>query len=384
VVLPEREALLRSPELAASVFEDAGPIDTSELRDIAARAGALAQAPWQLGVPTLQWGLGRGLLRYNRVEGLSVGARAALDLGVAELDLTGRIGTADRAPRGELGLSTRAGGAAVRLAGYHRLTVMEGAARAFSPGASLNALLLGRDDAEYFAATGVELHVSPGRGWTRPIVARVYAERQRAVETGTTFSARRILDGGFGFAPVVAADRADQVGGEFVARLQRWEDTGGARAGLEVGALAETGTFRFVRPHATLQLAAPLGRMLTIGAEGSAGTTFGAATAQRLWRLGGAGTLRGYDMSALSGEAFWRGRGEIGTALPLARVTLFSDIGWAGAVDAIGAGRPIRSAGVGVGFLDGLLRFDVAGPVGPRPAGVRGGWRLHAYIDGIL
>jgi hemolysin activation/secretion protein len=100
---------------------------------------------------------------------------------------------------------------------------------------------------------------------------------------------------------------------------------------------------------------------------------------QGLWYLGGPTTVRGYEGAFLGGESFWRGRAEIATATPAARIVLFGDAGWVGARDAWETDPPLLSAGVGASFLDGLVRLDLARAL-RRPTG----WRLELYLDGSL
>src|SRR5260370_25912868 len=65
--------------------------------------GQLPAAPWQFHVRRPRW----GLARYNRVEGLSLGARGGLDLGRLQLDGTGRVAFTDAEPDVEAGLVRR-------------------------------------------------------------------------------------------------------------------------------------------------------------------------------------------------------------------------------------------------------------------------------------
>jgi hypothetical protein len=81
----------------------------------------------------------------------------------------------------------------------------------------------------------------------------------------------------------------------------------------------------------------------------------------------------------LNGEAFWRGRVEVATSLPAARLSLFSDAGWAGSRGAFGSGRALVSVGVGASILDGLFRMDLS-----RAVRMPRGWRLDFYTDGVL
>jgi hypothetical protein len=109
-VVPEDTAqLLHSEHLPPSIFQAGDMIFTQrereELQQLLRRA---APAPWQVGAPQVRWGWqGLDLIRYNRVEGLSLGVQAEVDLGRAELDATGRLGHADRVPGVEVGLTSR-------------------------------------------------------------------------------------------------------------------------------------------------------------------------------------------------------------------------------------------------------------------------------------
>jgi hypothetical protein len=381
-VLPaERGSLLHSELLSHDLFLPGEVLVTAgELRELesalealADHAGALAR--WERPRPELHWGLGGpGLLRYNRVEGPSLGARLAVDAGLAAADLTARIGAADLHPGVELGLTTRLE-PRLRLAGYHRL---EAAAdpRMLGIGNSVNALFFGLDDGEYYRGSGAELRLRPpDGGWWE---LRVFGERQRAARKETDFSFRQ-LAGGPGFRDNFEAAPADQAGASATLRFHRGYDAAGLRWGGWAGGDGALGTFDFARGRAGLWSTLPLPLRLVAAAEAEAGWSWGELPPQALWRLGGTGTLRGFAGSAAVGESFWRGRAELATVRPAARIALFGDVGWAGAGHGFSRGRPLRSVGVGAGFLDGLVRFDLA-----RGLGERGGWRGMVYVDGLL
>jgi len=206
---------------------------------------------------------------------------------------------------------------------------------------------------------------------------RLYGEHQSPVFTETDLSLRGI-GSDFAFRPNIVADRADQFGVGLVLRPLVDRRALGFRWGTELGVQAEAGTFRFARPSLTLKGALPLGS-LAVALDAAAGTSFGDVPVQSLWRLGGAGTLRGYDGSAAAGTAFWRGRGEVGRGSGATRLALFSDVGWAGSRDGFTFQRPLWSVGAGVSVLDGLLRADLA-----RALRQPTGWRLELYMDGAL
>jgi hemolysin activation/secretion protein len=112
----------------------------------------------------------------------------------------------------------------------------------------------------------------------------------------------------------------------------------------------------------------------------SGGSSFGDVPVQALWYVGGRGTVRGISAEErVSGQAFWTARAEIGNQLPAARLVLFGDAGWAGSRDAISTDPSLISAGVGVSFLDGLIRADLT-------KALRGGsgLGLQLYVDAPL
>jgi hypothetical protein len=241
----------------------------------------------------------------------------------------------------------------------------------------VGALLWGRDNGDYFYATGVELRGAPPRAERPWMEWRLFGEHQSRARKATDLSLRGI-GSDFSFRPNIDADRADQFGLGLTLRPLVDREALGFRWGSELAVEAEAGTFRFARPSLTLKGALPLGSV-AFALDASAGTSFGEVPVQSLWRLGGAGTLRGYDGSAAAGTAYWRGRGEVGRGSGATRLALFSDVGWAGSRDAFTFQRPLWSVGAGVSVLDGLLRMDLA-----RALRSPTGWRLELYMDGAL
>ncbi len=115
------------------------------------------------------------------------------------------------------------------------------------------------------------------------------------------------------------------------------------------------------------------------GFEAAAGSSTGTVPIQSAYFLGGSPTLRGYDGGAFAGDAFWRGRFEVGNRFPAFRLALFTDAGWAGARAGFRNGKAKWGGGVGASFFDGLLRLDLA-----RAFSTPRGWRFDMYLDGVL
>ena len=383
IIIPEdTAALIASARLPASAYaEDEFLMSEAELRALgdALRAG-LPDPPWQLGPPTLEWGLsGDGLVRYNRIEALSIGAQAGLDLGKLQVEGVARLGVADLEPNAELRLIRAGLSNAWTAAAYRRLAAMDESTKPLGFGNSFNGLFLGRDDGEYFRTLGVELTAAPSDIASNAWDLRLFAERQRSAEVETDFSVPHLFDGDRVFRPNRPAERANQVGAEAAVRYDRGLDPERLRWGIMLQALGSTGTFDFTRAALTTHLIFPLGGDLTGSLEAAAGWSGGTVPTQSLWYLGGPGSLRGYAGAVIGGESFWRGRAEIGMGLPGARLALFGDAGWAGPRDKFTSDPSLIGAGVGASFMDGLLRIDLA-----RAMRSPTGWRLDIYLNGLI
>jgi hypothetical protein len=382
VTVPEDEAsLLRSEWLPPDPYTTGAALMTPiELKNLEAQLRDIPEAPWQLHRPSFDWGLGAaGLVRYNRVEALSIGARSDWDLGRMRIGLGARLGVADLEPNAELSIVRESPARALTLAGYRRLTAANPENRPLAVGNSINALLFGRDDGEYFRAAGAELLLRPPVSRRQWFELRVFAEHQSRANVGTDFSVPHLLDSDRAFRPNITARRADQLGAALTLRAQHGLDPAGFRAGADLNLEGEGGTFRFARAALILRAAAPLPAAAMIALESAAGTSGGTVPVQSHWFLGGPATLRGYDAAVAAGDAFWRGRLELSRGIPAARFAVYTDLGWAGPRNLLESGRPLQAFGAGAAFLDGLVRFDVA-------RGVRHpvGWRVDLWVGGAF
>ena len=382
VEVPEnRESLLDNEYLPANIYADGSQLITAgELENLGDVLKRLPDAPWQLNPPTFRGGFGApGMLRYNRIEALSIGAQTTLDLGKLGVTLTGRIGLADAEPNAELAIARQTQGAQLRLNGYRRLAAANPDTRPLGAGNSLGALFLGRDDGEYYRAGGAEITVQPGTAATQWINLRLYGERQWRADVETEWSIRHALNEDHLFRPNLRARDADQFGAQLMLRASGGLDPAAFRWGAELGMDGATGTFDFGRPALTVRATSPLPAGLLVGLEVAGGTSTGEVPIQSHYFLGGPATLRGYDGAAMHGDAFWRSRIDLSTQTPAARLVFFSDAGWAGAREDADRGRALVSAGIGASFLDGIVRMDLARALrGPL------GWRLDFHVTGRM
>ena len=381
VIVPDDTASLLTSPLLPRSFDDEGPfLSSTEARELGRAVGLLPQTPWHAHAPSLSLGPGgAGLLRYNRIEGLSVGARLGLDFGRLTSDITARVGTADWWPNVELGLGHETPDVSLRLAGYRRLASANPDARPLGIGNSLGALVLGRDDGVYYYSWGGELLLRPAPTAARSFEWRLFTEWQRPADKETDLSLPHLLRERHLFRPNVSADAAREFGTSLVLRGARGVSTRGITIGAELSMAASLGTYDFARASLTTRLTTPLPNRLLGALELAAGSTGGPAPVQSLWYLGGPATLRGYPGGAIGGPDFWRARVEVANASPGVRLAAFGDAGWAGVGTSFTTVRPLCAVGMGASFLDGILRVDLARAlVSPR------GWRMDFYVDGIL
>ncbi|MBL0940898.1 MAG: hypothetical protein IBJ03_18545 [Gemmatimonadaceae bacterium] len=349
---------------SAALPPDQAP-DTADLFGSKAREELVAQvmamnvqplfAPQR---PTVH--VGTGLFRYNRVEGLSLGAAVRQQLGAGyATGVTGRLGVADLIPNFALEFTRTDLRHTWALTSYRELA---GASddNPLSVGSSVGALLFGRDEGYYYRRAGVSLSytsspLSSGAqtGW------RLFAERQQLASTNATWSLGRpmrdsnitVLRAGYaGLSFDGSRTIGSAVGRGLLTSAVQLE-------GAVTDADARSGYGR-----ATMQLA--LTR--SVGAFSAAlnlsgGGSLGQLPAQRMWYLGGTHTLPGLSFGTAGGDAFWLARAELSRGVPLFRPVVFADLGWAGSRDSWQRGyRPLGDVGIGLRALDGLVRFNVA------------------------
>ena len=377
-VVPEAQALFESPELSEEFGERSPAAFTDdEIEELRGELEGLLP-DYQPFRPKLAWGLEQGMLRFNRVEGLSFGAGATLPLtSSTELGLEARIGSGDQEPYGTLSLSTGSDDSRWDVAGYRRLESAADHGDPFSTTSSAVHLLMGIDRGAYYRATGASLGYRRVGDRTRTTI-EVFGEEQAGVQKTTEFF---LLD-------PFSEDTADAV------MLASDLSLGGGRAvfnwfaGIDPNSLILTGSIAgeavggdltYQRLSTSLSATHPLPFNLAGAVEVAAGTSWGELPPQRGFFLGGSSTLRGLDYNELVGDTFWRARGEIGTGFAGARLTLFTDFGWAGARSDAAFDARTAAVGIGSSLLDGIFRVDVA-----RSYKRASKWKVYFYLDGLF
>jgi len=378
VVVPPPQKLLHSPSLSSSFGARAPTAFTdAELNQLKGQLQALLPTYHRFR-PTFAWGLQRGLIRYNRVEGLSGGGAVTVPFTpLTSLDVEARMGTAEQDPDVTATLRHGTDNHQWRLAGYHRLDAMGDWGTPFSITSSLGNLVLGTDRQQYYRATGASLgYLGLGRQvrWE----ATAFHELQRPVSRETTFFLLKAL-------------RHDTVDAVLPARPLSLTGVRGTLSwfsGIDPSKLIVTarligeaamGDATYQRAALSLSATHPLFFGLAGALEAGAGALWGDEPIQRDFFLGGSATLRGFDANELHGASFWRGRVALAAGPPAVRIGVFSDVGWVGPGRAFSLADPKVSVGIGASFLDGLFRVDVS-------HAVRGGrkYKLNLYLDGLF
>jgi len=337
------------------------------------------------GLPrTFRWGLqSPDLIRYNRVESVSLGARGMIrpqsPFGALTVSLEARLGAADLEPNSRLDVSRETLGRRVTVSAYHELAAVDEAAGHLGLGNTAMALLFGRDDGEYFRRTGAQLEWRPPSSQRATFRATAFAEYHRPAETATSFSLRHAADDAWQFRDNLVADEGWEMGGQL--SLSPWwgTDPRMAQGGLDASVRAATGDFEYARASLTGRLAIPLPADFRVGLEAGGGTSWGTLPMQRLWLLGGAGSLRGYTPRSREGTSYVRARAEVARLYSFGAVAAFSDLGWAGDRDLFDMDDALISIGLGLSLADGLIRLDAGwGLRAPED------FRLDLYLDAIL
>ena len=358
--------LLTSRELPASPYDpNEQAFSMKDAEQLAAALDLSLVPAWYPQRPT--WELGSTRARYNRVEGLSWGPAMSVVLGRGyTARAEARIGLGDRTPNASLGVEKSNGRTTIGGGAYRRLRVANDFGDPLTFGASLGALLYGRDEGLYFRAWGGDL------SWTRqtsagPVGVRAFVERHDAARATTDFAV--IQDLGASVLLRELPVRAGTYAGVSAnLRTSRGLDPKGWRLLGELRGEAAGGTATYARGLGEATVSKRLASWLGVAVTGSAGVATDSVPAQRAFYLGGLRTVRGQLAATNAGTAYWFTRSEL-TWKPDAaiRPSVFYDAGWAGRrADFASPGRPMSGFGAGLSILDGAIRFDLSRGVHPR------------------
>ena len=379
-------ALAHSKDLPPSIYDPGEEVFGSTEREELLKALNLDLQPG-FAPQKIQWQMAfaEGALRYNRVEGFSAGLGARQPLGEGlTWHAQARYNGGEATMLGELGVERSNGRHLFDLTAYKRTAVASDWGSPFGFGASLAALLYGRDEGFYYRSSGVELvwRTDPARDNE----VRLFGERQDNLPVVT----RTSLFGGAndpGFVPNLTARAGTSYGVSTRARRQSGLDPNGWRFFADGRAELGLGDWSYQRGAIDLGAQHPLVGPFSLSLTAGGGAAFGDVPQQRLFFLGGLNSIRGLAPGSAAdrggivgtpgGTAYWLTRSELAYGGAGFRLIGFYDAGWTGRKhEWLSPGRPLSGAGVGASMLDGLLRLDVARGIFPTAQ-----WRVDFSVD---
>ena len=353
----DRRALAVSDLLPPTVWEEeTAAVDAAAIDEIGSALAAIgtgeggetdeAASPWILDPPltTLR------LLRYNPVEGASVGTRLRRDFGWGRGVLTLRTATRRlQAPDVDLTFEHDHPSRRIQASFYRALRgggVGEGGI-----GVSPGVFVRGVDPTEFHWSRGAALRILPGGGGRNWLSLSLFAERHAQVETSVE---RTRFGASAAWRPWWGGFAKGSVGG-----------------GGRVGIRGSMGDDPHVKAAVNGALVIPLGDRLSMGLEAGGARVWGDPAAQDLWTLGASGRwLRGHS-DAVKTSTIWMGRVDLQQPVRFLRLSFFGD--WAST-----GGANLYAVGTGLVWMDGLMRLDLArGVRWGRGGPLEPGWKLQ-------
>jgi len=313
------------------------------------------------------------LFRFNRVQGVALGAGYQVHPGPAFTTLIGQggFGLGDRRFTGRLTWRRDGPGARVDVTAYREMQETEPWTSGLSFGNSLNAVFAAHDDADYLLASGGGFSItSYGRGLLRNVQVDLSLQQEKSVSTIAGSGINDFL-GGDG----ILAPNPPVVEGDYIRlRFRRGSRVAGVWFGQGAEGLAEIhGGGQAVRAWGDVQLPFQIaGRDIVLGARG--GFVTGDSIEQFDFRVGGPKTVRGFSYGQLRGRAFW----SVQLDFALYESALFSPVLWSDVGDAFRRSSstpgidhgPLVAVGLGASLIRGLMRFNLGKGLQPSE-GVR-------------
>ena len=308
IAVPARQRA--SFEFERGIFDDlddAGLTPPPDLDEVRRRAAELLGARKLSGLPRIRLGLGSvsSALRYNRAEGVAAGAGITYAPGPPwRLDAEGGYAFGAGQPWGVIEASTDGGGSTSVVARALFRHAVDAGIRPALPGVvnTFSSLVIGSDYSDLYYATGARLRL------TRPVGRGLRVDVELAGERHS--SARRVeeaalLNGSRGFRAVRPIDDGDLSAATFTLRRPMPDPRASdwsMRLDAEIGAFDGSYYFRPVASVGVLRSNEAHTRNVILGI--SAGATTADAPSQRIFLLGGSGTLPGYAFRSFAGRRY--------------------------------------------------------------------------------
>jgi len=230
---------------------------------------------------------------------------------------------------------------------------------------TLFALFARTDYRDHYEAEGGRAHVTWNPGSDFSLRLDVRAEEHRPLETSTDFA---VFGDDDTFRPNPAAERGNDRAYAITARLGPAEipARGGTRGEVSWERSGDplVSDFDYGRVRAVAHTKARLGPRLDFRARAIGGSTVdGALPSQKVWRLGGIGTLRGHDFKVYSGDQFLLANAEQYVRLRKRNIYGFAFLDWGAAWFGTGnleRQKPALDGGLGIRLGEGPVSLHVA------------------------
>jgi hypothetical protein len=315
------------------------------------------------------------LLQYNRVQGLSFGLGYRVRLpGTRAGNAYGtlRYGLSDDRVTGRLTLVGNLAGGRLALSGYHDIADLDPFSPGRTVGNTVNSLFGGHDNGDYALAAGgsagFELPIRSGLA----LILTGRVEQLTSVPRVARSSVNDFLGGTGLFPPNPAVDEGTFAGGS--ARLRGF---GPVRWNLTADVLSGDGPATG-RLYGDVRRGFGAGLGVTVRLKAGVATEPGMP--QTLYRLGGLGTVRGFEYGALRAPAFWAAQLDVSPFKARIRPVIFLDTGQASRISSLFSGSVLVGGGAGISLFSGLIRFDFSRAISPD---VGGKVRFDIVIQGV-
>lgn len=355
-----------------------GRDEAAKRRELEAELERLADSlPTSLtGRPRTWFGYERtpDAVQFTRVQGFSLGLGAALRLPTPRFTTlygTVRYGFGDERVTGRLSGIRNGPGWKLTLSGYHDVADADPFARGRTIANTLNAIITGHDNGDYYLASGGSATLDVPAGDHLDLRFSVSGERQRSMANAVgevlsddEFPANAPIDEGtFGGAALGV------------------RGSGPVRWGLTTDILSGEGRTTG-RVYGDSRVDIGRGRGVTVRLKAGIGTS--PTLSQMAFAVGGLATVRGYDLGELRGQAMWSAQVDVSPFRGALRPVLFGDAGWAGDPDDMQSNQTLLGAGIGISlysklFRSSLIRLDLSR--GMRPERPR--LRVDLSISGV-
>jgi hypothetical protein len=322
-------------------------------------------------------------LRYNRVDGfvLGIDVEPIRFTSSRRSKVYGQVGYAFGLDdiRYHVGFETRIGDTRWHRsdlgftlgASYHENTLSDDTWKIDQWENALAAFFFRNDFLDYYESEGWNVYVSK---YVRSVDALLRvgyrSSDHRSLTNNTNWSLFR--DSDFRLNPPIIDGRMNELvveieAGDFY-QFARHPKGGAFRATAELGA-DFGGDFSFNRYIADGRFFTPLGRATGLSVRGRGGYGTASTPLQRVFTIGGAGTVRAYPQNEYYGRRMLLGNAELAFSqvdllLTDAQLFGFVDAGWVGDdFDQFDFDDAFYAAGAGIALDDRHIRFEIAWPV---------------------